>query len=114
MAYKLFMITVIETKSFIDNAKGLLTDEQRSMAIDFIAEFPDAGEVMPGTGGVRKLRVALQGRGKRGGARVVYYYHNEDVPVFLLFAYAKNVKDDLTKKEQNVLKDTVNRLRATY
>jgi hypothetical protein len=55
------------------------------------------------TGGVRKLRWALSGRGKRGGARVIYYFYNEQLPVFLLAAYGKNEKANLSKAERNAM-----------
>ena len=59
-----------------------------------------AGDVIPGTGGVRKVRWYMQGRGKRGGARVIYYYHDEAVPVFLITAYAKAVAENLTETQK--------------
>jgi hypothetical protein len=59
--------------------------------------------VIPGTGGVRKLRVAATGRGKRGGARIIYLFGGADVPVFLLAVFAKNEKSDLTQAQRNGL-----------
>ena len=68
-----------------------------------IAADPECGEVMQGTGGFRKVRVGRGGMGKRGGARVVYIVRNEGFPLFLITAYPKNEKDNLTKKERNEL-----------
>ena len=68
-----------------------------------VAADPDCGEVMQGTGGFRKIRVGRGGIGKRGGARVVYIVRNEGFPVFLVTAYPKNEKDNLSKKERNEL-----------
>ena len=68
----------------------------------------------PDTGGVRKLRWALKGKGKRGGARVIYYYHNDRLPVFLLSAYPKNRKANLSKAERNAMKRLVPILVAGY
>jgi hypothetical protein len=82
--------------------------------INFIAANPAAGEVIPGTGGVRKIRWAIQGRGKRGGARVIYYYHDERMPVFLLTACAKNRKESLTASERNELRRGIPLLVAGY
>ena len=75
---------------------------------------PEAGKIVPETGGVRKVRWALAGRGKRGGARVIYYYHNERLPLFLLTAYPKNEKANLSKAERNAMKRLVQILVAGY
>jgi hypothetical protein len=92
---KSVLVTVIETPDFIAATRKLMTDDERMALIDHLAENPLAGDLMPGTGGMRKLRWALEGRGKRGGARVIYYFHNEQIPLFALDAYAKNEKADL-------------------
>jgi hypothetical protein len=60
-----------------------------------------AGDLIPGTGGVRKLRWGLEGRGKRGGARVVYYYHSDAMPIFAPTAYAKNDRADISQADRN-------------
>jgi hypothetical protein len=65
------------------------------------------GEIIQGTGGVRKVRVALPGRGKSGGARVIYYFHSERLPVFALTLFAKNEKADLTAAERNAMAKVV-------
>jgi hypothetical protein len=82
--------------------------------VAFLGANPEAGEVMPESGGVRKLRWAAKGKGKRGGVRVVYYFHNEAFPVFLLNVYAKNQKVNLTKTERNQLKALVPLLIGDY
>jgi hypothetical protein len=108
------MITVIETKAYISRADDIMSADERSAVVDFIADNPESGDVMPGTGGVRKLRVALDGRGKRGGARVIYYYQNQEIPVFLLGLFAKNQKTSLTKAERNTLKIAITAMVAAY
>ena len=70
-------MTVVETARFLKDAKPLLSDSEREELVVFIGANPEAGEIIPETGGVRKIRWALAGRGKRGGARVIYYCHNE-------------------------------------
>ena len=86
-------ITVVETPAFLRAADTVLEEEERTNLILFIGTNPEAGDVIPQTGGVRKLRWAAHGRGKRGGVRVIYYFHSEAVPVFLLDIYAKNVRE---------------------
>lgn len=114
MTYINTVQTVIETKAFIDRAKGLLTDDQRASVISVIAENPEAGALIQGTGGIRKLRIPLQGRGKSGGARVIYYYHHGGIPIFLLFLYAKNERDNLSKAERNEWKALVKLIVQSY
>jgi len=97
-------ITVVETDEFLAFARKLLDDAERTELVDYLAFHPTAGAVIPGTGGVRKLRWALEGRGKRGGARVIYFFHDMDMPLLLLEIYAKNEREDLTQ-------DRINRLR---
>jgi hypothetical protein len=94
-------VSVVETPAFLAATRRMMTDEERVLLVDYLAYNPTAGELIPGTGGVRKLRWALEGRGKRGGARVVYFYHNEAMPLFALTAYAKNERADLSQADRN-------------
>jgi len=64
---------------------------------------PDAGDLIVGTKGLRKLRWALQGRGKSGGARVIYYWQSAEGRTYLLYAYAKNAQSDLTDAQRKLL-----------
>ena len=107
-------MAVVETKEFLKQAKPLMSDSERAELVAFVGANPEAGEIIPETGGVRKIRWALEGMGKRGGARVIYYYHNERLPVFLLSAYAKNRKANLSKAERNAMKRLVPALVAGY
>jgi hypothetical protein len=103
------LITVAETPLFIRQAAGVWTTEEREAFVDFIARTPDAGDVIPDTGGVRKVRWARAGSGKRGGTRIIYFYHDVDRPLYLLMIYAKARREDLTPDE----KRTVRKLAAT-
>jgi mRNA-degrading endonuclease RelE of RelBE toxin-antitoxin system len=107
-------MTVIETPGFLREATAVLTEAARAQLVSFLAANPDAGDIMPDTGGARKLRWRAQWRGKRGGVRVIYYFYNESIPVFLLNVFAKNEKANLTKAERNEMKGLLPRLVAGY
>lgn len=93
-------VSVIEFAGYRRQATELLSAEQRDAVIDLVAYEPTCGDVIPGTGGLRKVRIGRDGIGKRGGTRVIYYFYNEDFPVLLLALYAKNEKSDLTSSEK--------------
>ncbi len=97
------MITIIETQQFTGKADKIISAAEKDDLFDFIARNPKEGVVISGTGGVRKLRFSIQGKGKRGGVRVIYYYYNVRTPVLLFTVFGKNEKSDLTKKEKNIL-----------
>jgi hypothetical protein len=71
------------------------------------------GDEIPGTGGVRKVRFAASGRGKRGGARIIYYYLDETIPLYALLAYAKNAQTDMTPDEKRAVSAMAAALKAT-
>jgi hypothetical protein len=83
---------------------GVLSEVSRIELISFLAANPEAGDIMPETGGARNLRWRTQGCGKRGGVRVIYYFYNEALPLFMLSLFAKNEKANLTKAERNEMK----------
>ncbi len=107
-------ITVVETKAFSARAKGRMDAVEVDRAIEVIARDPLCGDLIQGTGGIRKLRFAVKGKGKSGGVRIAYYYYNESMPVFLLTVFAKNEKADLTRAERNALGKAARALRETY
>lgn len=108
------MHTVIETNAWIAAAKDAgMTDDERANVVDILANNPEAGEIMPGCGGARKLRVAKPGKGKSGGYRVITYFAGNDVPVFLLTVFGKNEKVSLSKAERNALAVLTKSLRTT-
>jgi hypothetical protein len=94
-------VTVVETPEFLAVSRKLMDETDRAELVDYLAHNPTAGDLIPGTGGVRKLRWGLEGRGKRGGARMIYFYHNPGIPLFALTAYAKNERADLTAADRN-------------
>lgn len=97
------MLTVIETAGFIKKAKRIMSSEEKSQVINCIAADPEAGDIIPKTGGVRKLRLARKGEGKSGSFRVIYYYYNPDNPIFLFSVYGKNEKSNISDAERNTL-----------
>jgi len=106
--------TVVETPTFLVAAARCLSDDEREDLIGFLARQPDRGDLIPGTGGVRKLRWAVGSKGKSGGVRIIYYYHSTEIPIFLLTAYPKNLKADLTMAERNAMKQIVGELVESY
>lgn len=97
------MQTIVELPEFLRKSEKLLTIAQRSSIINYLAEHPASGDIVQGTGGIRKLRWSAQSRGKSGGVRVIYYYHNETIPLFLLTVFGKGEKANLSKSERNEL-----------
>jgi hypothetical protein len=106
--------SVVETATYLATAEILLTEEERAAVVDMIAQDPQAGDLMPGTGGLRKVRVALQGRGKRGGGRLITFFHDAGMPVFLIALYAKNVQSDLNSQQRRAAKAVTESIRAQY
>jgi hypothetical protein len=107
-------MTVVETGEFLKQTKSLMSNSERAELVAFVGAQPEVGEIIPETGGVRKIRWALKGKGKRSGARVIYYFHNERLPLFLLSAYAKNRKANLSMAERNAMKILVPVLVSGY
>jgi hypothetical protein len=94
--------TFVLTPAYIAAANGVLTDEEQRAVEAAIVRNPEVGRVIPGAG-VRKLRVALPGRGKRGGARVIYFAVKRRGKVYLLDVFAKAVRENLTQRETQEL-----------
>ena len=107
-------MTVVETERFLKDVRLLIPESERAELVAFVAANPGAGDLIPETGGVRKLRWGLPGRGKRGGARIIYYHHSKRLPVFLLAAYAKNERADLSQKDRGGFRRLTKLLVETY
>jgi hypothetical protein len=104
----------VETPSYLRAAEAIFTEAERSEIVSRIAADPECGDLIQGTGGFRKIRVGRSGMGKRGGARVVYILRHATFPIFLVTAYPKNEKDNLTKKERNQLAQRAEEIFARY
>jgi hypothetical protein len=94
------MQTVVETTVFIRRAEKLLNEDEHAALISFLARHPEAGDEIVGTGGVRKVRFAAMGKGKSGGVRVIYYFYDQDMPIYALLIYGKNERADLTAEQR--------------
>lgn len=93
------MRTVIETPTFQKQANAIWTMDERHAFIDWIAQHPDAGDVIPGADGARKVRWSRPGIGKRSGARVIYFLLTDAEIVLLVMVYAKAVRSDVNTKD---------------
>lgn len=97
----------LETPVFTRQIKELVDDEDyRGLQLRLVAN-PDRGDLIPRSGGLRKIRLGVPGRGKRGGARVIYYWVTARSQIYMLLAYAKNVQDDLTPDQLQTLRTLV-------
>jgi hypothetical protein len=95
--------TIVELPEFRRRATSLLSDAEQQELIDYLSSYPRSGDLLRDTGGIRKLRWGRGGRGKSGGVRVIYYYHDERIPLYLLTLFGKNEKANLSKAERNDL-----------
>jgi hypothetical protein len=98
------LITVAETPLFLRQAEKIWSRDEHDEFVDYIAGNPEAGDVIPETGGIRKVRWAREGAGKRGGARVIYFFYDPDRPLYLLMAYVKARKEDLSADEKRTIR----------
>jgi hypothetical protein len=105
-------IAVLQLPKFKAEATQLIgSDGIQALAV-YLIDHPDAGDVIPGSGGVRKLRWAAKGKGKRGGARIIYLYVVVAARIYLIRCYAKNVKTDLTAHEKKQLRQIAAHLKG--
>ena len=106
MAYSALM-EFVETPTFTRWVLKWMADDDYAAMQAALARRPDLGKIIPGSGGIRKMRWAGSGRGKRGGLRVIYYWQVADDQIWLLLAYPKNERDDLSHDEIKQLKQLV-------
>ncbi len=107
-------VAVVESDEFLAATRKLMGEPERVALVDYLASNPLSGDLIAGTGGVRKLRWALEGRGKRGGGRVIYFFHSENLPLFIFTMYAKNVQGDLSDAAKNELKRITKSIVGNY
>jgi hypothetical protein len=104
-------LTVAETSAFTRDAAELWSEKEHAEFVDFIARNPEAGDLIPDTGGVRKVRWRRQGMGKRGGVRVIYFFHDAGTPLYLLMLYAKAQRDNVSPDAKRALQAFAARLK---
>jgi len=112
--YPISMQTIVELPEFQKRALSRLTNDEKVSVINYLASHPAAGDLIKETGGLRKLRWAAKGKGKSGGVRVIYYYHNQDIPLFLLTLFGKGEKSNLSKSERSDLSKLTAVIKSTY
>ena len=100
---------IIETPIFTKLINELMSDDEYRALQEALIMRPELGVVIKNSGGLRKLRWALQGRGKSGGVRVIYYWMNADEQLYMLLAYPKNEQENLTDMQLNTLRAIVQR-----
>ena len=98
---------IIETSTFTKLVYTYLTDDEYLGLQSYLLKYPESGKVVPGTGGVRKLRWAAAGKGKRGGSRVIYYWAVTQGQLLMLLIYSKSEREDLTREQLKTLKKIV-------
>lgn len=107
-------ITIVELPEFIRRSEKLMNAEEHDRLLSFLATNPSAGVVMQGTGGVRKIRWATGNKGKSGSTRIVYFYHSPAIPLFILTAFSKSERENLSKAERNELAELTKLLAQNY
>ena len=98
---------IVETHIFTRQVLLLLSDEEYRLLQSVLANRPEVGVVIPSSGGLRKMRWGMTGRGKRGGVRVIYYWAVKQERILMLLIYPKNEKDDLTQAQLKILRKIV-------
>lgn len=109
-----YPITIAELKSAQRDLQKLLSENEVDELFDFLAVNPESGSVIPETGGIRKLRWMGQGKGKSKGIRVCYFYHDLNMPLFVLAVYGKGEQLRLSKREEREMSMFVSQLKAQY
>ena len=105
---------VVETPTYLRAVEEFWDSDTQNEFKNFIGVNFLLGDIIPDTGGLRKIRWKSNSKGKRSGARVIYYFYDENHPIYLLFAYSKNVQTDLTEHEKKLLRQFVSQLKIPF
>jgi mRNA-degrading endonuclease RelE of RelBE toxin-antitoxin system len=107
MKYTIRSAHFIELNSFTKHVYDYLSDEAYGRLQDYLILHPESGDMIPGTGGCRKLRWSVAGRGKRGGVRVIYYYRRNNGQIWMMTIYAKNEMENIPMSELRALRQEI-------
>ncbi len=102
-------MVIVETPTFTRLIKELMSDEDYRALQETLVSRPDAGDLIRGSGGLRKIRWSLEGRGKSGGVRAIYYWVVSDDHIRMLYVYPKGKQENLTREQLKRLKVIVER-----
>ena len=97
------LVTIVELPEFHKRAQKTFTKNEFDELLYFLSNNPKSGDLIQGSGGIRKLRWRAKGKGKSGGSRIIYFYYDENIPLFLLTLFTKNEKVNLSNSEKKVL-----------
>lgn len=114
MKHKFDLITIVETNVFYRECRKVLTEDQAEEMKGFLAFNPIAGDLIPGLRGIRKLRWTMNQKGKSGGVRIIYFFYDKDLPLFLLDIYSKSARTDLKPQEKKLLNKLIDDLIEQY
>ena len=114
MEKELIPQVIVETQPYQRAVQRIWDSSTQVEFKNVIGLNPEAGDVIPGTGGIRKVRWQGSGHGKRGGVRIIYYVYNEHHPIYLLYAYPKNVQINLSEDEKKIFTKMTERLKAVF
>ncbi len=107
-------ISIAESELFQQFADKHLTEEKGLELISYLSVFPESGKLIKGTGGLRKLRWGSDNKGKRGGCRIIYYYFNSNVPLYILYGFRKGEMEDLSEEARSLLSDLALQYQRSY
>jgi mRNA-degrading endonuclease RelE of RelBE toxin-antitoxin system len=114
MEVTLTLMTIVETHSFQKESQKILGEREVDKLKNFLSLNPQSGDIIPGLRGIRKIRWQVNQKGKTGGARIIYFFYNTNLPIFLLDIYTKSEKSDLSSKEKKMLDNMVDELIDSY
>lgn len=104
-------MVIVETLAFTRRITKLLSDDEYTALQWFLRATPKKGDVIQGTGGARKLRWSKEGQGKRGGLRIIYFYHDEKAVLWMLALYEKREQEDLSEQDKKIVKQLIQEIK---